>query len=94
MNLIQASEFLARLKVGPKEGLALGVIAKMGGTAKACHVKERLAPYSSDPSAIISAIAKKGLVSNAGQVAGSSPFWSLTDKGRQVIATAKEGLER
>lgn len=94
MNLITASELLARLKVGPKEGLALGVIASLGGTAKAHHVKERLAPYSKDGASILGPLVKKGLIKNSGQVAGSTPFWSLTDKGREAIANAKEGLAK
>lgn len=92
MNLIHASELLARLKVGPKEGLALGVIASLGGTAKAHHVKDRLAPYSKDGAGLLTSLVRKGLIQNSGQVAGSTPFWSITSKGREAIAKAKEGL--
>lgn len=94
MNLITASELLARLKVGPKEGLALGVIASLGGTAQSHHVMARLGHYSKDPSAILSVLRKKGLIKNTGQVRGSTPFWSLTATASIAIAKAKEGLSR
>ncbi len=89
MNLIQASELLAKLKLGPREGIALGVIASLGGTAKACHVVEKLAPYSKDPRGILSVLVKKGMAKNTGQIAGSTPFWSLTAKAIAAIKDAK-----
>jgi hypothetical protein len=87
-QLAQASLILAKLGIGPREGIALGVIAQMGGTARACDIEAALGPYSKNPSAITSVLRKKGLATNAGQVRGNSPFWSLTPEARLKIALA------
>jgi hypothetical protein len=92
MNLIQASELLAKLQIGVREGIALGVIASLGGTAQAHHVVARLKPYSVDPRAILAVLRKKGMVQNTGQLKGSSPFWSLTPKAAKMLATAKKTI--
>ena len=87
-QLTQSSIILAKLGIGPREGIALGVIAQMCGTARACDIEAALRPYSKNPSAITSVLRKKGLATNAGQVKGNSPFWSLTPEARLKIASA------
>lgn len=93
MNLTKSAELLARLNIGPREGIALGVIHQHNGSAQAHHIKEALGEFSKDPMAVVAILKNKGLAEAVKNPHGY-PFWRLTPHGVKAVAESLTACTR
>ena len=88
MNLIQTCKFLAEAKIGPREGIALGIVIAMKGKAQTRDVREAIGTLSKDGRSVLYVLRKKGLVELIENPAGY-PFWRVTPSGLSSLGLAK-----
>jgi Mn-dependent DtxR family transcriptional regulator len=83
-QLTNAAELLLTLQVAPREAMALGIIQRMGGTAKSTDIVAGFSQGTRAPMSAVAQLRAKGLV-----VRHAPGFWALTETGIRAIQKAE-----